>query len=54
DTKHHHELSDDKKTYLLINAKQSGVGSNSCGPKQLPQYLFNDDVIDFGFSVKVK
>lgn len=54
DTMHHHELSDDKKTYLLINAKQSGVGSNSCGPKQLKQYLFNDDIIDFGFSVKVK
>ncbi|MBO4354061.1 MAG: hypothetical protein J5860_03865, partial [Clostridia bacterium] len=51
---HVHELSDDKKTYLIVGYKQHGVGSNSCGPRPLEKYCFNDKTIDFSFDVCVK
>ena len=53
-TPHVHELSDDKKTYLIVGYKQHGVGSNSCGPRPLEQYCFNDKTVDFTFTVSVK
>ena len=53
-TPHVHELSDDKKTYLIVGYKQHGVGSNSCGPRPLEKYCFVDKTVDFEFSVSVK
>ena len=54
EVQHVHELSDDKKTYLIVGHKQHGVGSNSCGPRPLEQYCFNDKTVDFEFTVSVK
>ena len=53
-TAHVHELSDDKKTYLIVGYKQHGVGSNSCGPRPLEKYCFTDRTVDFEFTVSVK
>lgn len=50
-TAHVNELSDDKKTYLIVDYKQHGIGSNSCGPKPLPEFYFNDDEIEFEFDL---
>jgi len=54
EVQHVHELSNDKKTYLIVGLKQHGVGSNSCGPRPLEKYCFNDKTVDFEFSVRVK
>lgn len=53
-TPHVHELSEDKKTYLIVGYKQHGVGSNSCGPRPLEQYCFTDKTVEFDFTVSVK
>jgi len=53
DTTHYFDLEMSDDTYLLINYKVGGIGSNSCGPKPAKQYLFNDDSFDFDFSIKV-
>lgn len=53
-TPHVHELSADKKTYLIVGYKQHGVGSNSCGPRPLEQYCFNDKTVDFSFEISAK
>ena len=36
--KHNYELEKVKETVLCIDFAHAGVGSNSCGPKLLPQY----------------
>ncbi len=36
---------------LCIDAFQSGVGSNSCGPELLPQYRTDQEQFDFEFSI---
>ncbi|MBQ0124758.1 MAG: DUF4981 domain-containing protein [Clostridiales bacterium] len=53
-TAHVHELPADKKTYFIVGYKQHGVGSNSCGPRPLEKYCFNDKKIDFAFRISVK
>ena len=37
---------------IRIDYKNSGVGSNSCGPQLLEKYRFAEKDIKFGFSVK--
>ncbi len=51
DTTHCHLLTPDKKTYLFINYRSGGIGSNSCGPAPLPQYNIRETVIDFSFTI---
>ena len=50
--KHHWELEAAKETYVYIDYKQAGIGSNSCGPQLTPEYQINEKHIDFTFRVK--
>lgn len=49
---HDYELVPSKNTYVYIDYKQSGIGSNSCGPG-LAEYLqINEQEINFTFRIK--
>lgn len=48
---HNYELKASGSTVLCIDYAQNGIGSNSCGPKVMDQYKFNDD--EFIFDIKV-
>ncbi len=37
--RHHHELTRRAETFLYLDHAQAGLGSQSCGPPPLPQYL---------------
>ncbi|WP_053984593.1 glycoside hydrolase family 2 TIM barrel-domain containing protein [Niameybacter massiliensis] len=47
-----HQLKPRKETILHIDYRQTGIGSNSCGPQLASNYEFNQKVIDFAFSIK--
>lgn len=47
---HNFELCDSGNTVLCLDYKQSGVGSNSCGPELSPLYRLEEDT--FTFSMK--
>lgn len=49
--KHNFELSESGYTVLCIDYMQNGIGSNSCGPKLIDKYRFDDDSFTFGFSL---
>lgn len=49
---HIDELQANGAVNIRIDYKDSGVGSNSCGPQLLPKYRFAEKDIQFGFSVK--
>ena len=51
ETKHEYELCKDGLTYVKICYKQSGIGSNSCGPALAEEYRFNETEFEFGFTV---
>ena len=51
-TKHNHELKPLDKTVFLVDFKQNGIGSSSCGPQTEPKYSFNDKNIDFSVRIK--
>lgn len=40
---HHYELEREPETTVIIDCRQSGIGSNSCGPALLEKYRFNED-----------
>lgn len=50
--KHHYELKRNPETTVLIDYKQSGIGSNSCGPALNEKYRFMED--NFSFTVRIK
>ena len=52
DTAHDYELVPQTKTYLTVDYKQSGVGSNSCGPKLMERYQLNEKSFSFKVSVR--
>ena len=49
---HTDELKKDGKIHVRIDYKNSGVGSNSCGPILPEKYRLSEKTIEFGFSVK--
>lgn len=49
---HNYELVEENATYLRIDYKNSGIGSNSCGPQLPHKYRLEQDSIDFEFSMK--
>ena len=49
--KHPYELIADGKTHLRIDYKNTGVGSTICGPMIKDEYLFNEDVFSYSFSI---
>ena len=46
------ELEAAKETYVYIDYKQAGIGSNSCGPELKEKYRFNENEFDFAFRIK--
>ncbi len=51
-TAHHNQLVPNAETTVIIDYRQSGIGSNSCGPALLTKYRFMED--DFTFTMRVK
>jgi len=45
--KHNFELNECGDTVLCLDYKQSGIGSNSCGPELLEEYRFNEENFTF-------
>lgn len=52
DAKHDYELVPRKETVVNIDYKQSGIGSNSCGPSLDPKYALNEEKFSFEFSIR--
>ena len=48
---HTDELKSDGNVHLRIDYKDSGLGSNSCGPVLLEKYQFGDKQIVFEFKI---
>jgi len=44
---HNYELEESPYTVLCVDYRQSGVGSNSCGPELLEKYQLNDETFSF-------
>lgn len=49
---HNYELVESPYTVLCVDYRQSGMGSNSCGPQLMEKYRLNDK--KFEFSVRLK
>ncbi|MBQ8577649.1 MAG: DUF4981 domain-containing protein [Clostridia bacterium] len=49
---HHWQLQAAKETYVYIDYKQAGIGSNSCGPELVDEYRINEKKIAFSFRIK--
>ena len=49
---HSFELEDSGYTVLCIDERQSGIGSNSCGPALAPEYRFSETA--FTYTVRLK
>jgi len=52
ETKHNYELEPSKSTFVTIDYKQSGIGSNSCGPELFEKYRFNEKEFKCAFRIK--
>lgn len=52
EVKHAYELVPLKETVVNIDMKQTGIGSNSCGPALDPKYRFEEEDIEFAFAVR--
>lgn len=52
DTDHNYELIPDPHTFVYIDYKQSGSGSNSCGPSLAEKYQLNEKEFEFTFAIK--
>lgn len=50
---HIDELKENGAVNIRIDYKNSGVGSNSCGPELMEKYRLDEKEIDFSFSVKM-
>ena len=48
--KHDYELVPERETTVIIDYRNAGIGSNSCGPELLPEYRISENKIDFSFS----
>jgi beta-galactosidase len=48
-TAHNFELEKAPYHVLCLDYKLEGIGSNSCGPRPLGQYLFNEQKFTFSF-----
>ncbi len=50
-TTHHYQLRESDSTILCLDYAQNGIGSNSCGPKVLAPYRFDEE--EFAFEWKL-
>ncbi len=48
---HNYELVPEKDTTVIIDYRNAGIGSNSCGPELDRQYQINEEEFDFSFSI---
>ena len=53
DKKHAAELEKDGVTHVRVDYKNSGLGSNSCGPTLMEEYQLNEKKIHFNFKMKI-
>lgn len=51
-TKHNYELKESPYTIVCLDYKNSGVGSNSCGPELLKKYRLDEEHFEFGLKIK--
>ena len=51
--RHASELKSDGCTHVRIDYKDSGLGSNSCGPELLEKYRLSEKNIEFSFTIYV-
>ncbi len=49
---HHYELMPEAETTVIIDYKQAGIGSNSCGPGLAEEHQFKEEAFDFSFCLK--
>lgn len=49
---HDYELVPDERTFVTIDYKMSGCGSNSCGPALAEAYQLRERAFDFAFTLK--
>jgi beta-galactosidase len=47
------DLPPSTSTVLTLDTKTLGVGSNSCGPKPLPQYMVSSDPTEFSYVLRL-
>jgi len=52
--KHTNEIGESNATYLHIDYKNSGLGSNSCGPRIDDKYCLSEKKVKFNFSIEIK
>lgn len=52
--KHNFELAPSDKTVVTVDYRQSGVGSNSCGPKPRMSARFMDEEFDWGICFNIE
>jgi len=50
---HTDEIGKSYATHVRIDYKNSGVGSNSCGPELEPEFRFNEKKVNFSFAFKI-
>jgi beta-galactosidase len=51
-TAHDYELVPEHETTVIIDYRNAGIGSNSCGPELLPQYRISEREFNFKFNIK--
>jgi beta-galactosidase len=51
---HNYELEKSPYTILCLDYKQSGIGSNSCGPELLPKYRLDEEHFEFTLQFTVE
>ena len=51
-TAHDYELVPEKETTVIIDYRNAGIGSNSCGPELMPEYRISEREINFKFNIK--
>ncbi len=49
--KHNFELTPCDSTVLCLDYRQNGIGSNSCGPRPQPPYLFTEETFTFAIEL---
>ncbi len=50
-TRHDYELVKDKETTVIVDYRNSGIGTNSCGPELSREYRIEEKDIHFEFSI---
>ncbi len=52
EAKHNYELTPDKHTTLIVDYRNAGIGSASCGPTLLPEYRISEKSFSFEFNIR--